>query len=87
MIWQQLVQWIGVELWRLPQWYTRAEIALYIGCHKSPSLISALERAVDEGMMESIRTTDHKMRDVIKYRISDEYRERQFEGAKNYGNR
>jgi len=87
MVWDSLVQWIGVELWHLPYWFTRLEIARDIGVRKSPSLIAALKRATEEGMLVSITGKDDAGRRVIMYRICDEYRESQLEGAKNYGKR
>lgn len=87
MIAEQLKQWIGVELWKLPEWHSRTEIAKLIGASKSPTLLSCLEQAVREGVLERVRTNDSHNRPVIKYRITDEYREGQLEEAQRYGNR
>jgi len=85
MVRQQLAQWIGIELWHLPEWYTRKEIAEKIGASKSPTLLNALSEAVENGVLMSVKTTDDHNRPVIKYKIADDYRERQLEEAKAYG--
>lgn len=83
MVIQQLAQWIGIELWHLPEWYTRAEIAEKIGASKSPTLLKALAQAVEAGVLIQSRGLDDHNRPVIRYKISDDYREEQLEGAKN----
>jgi len=87
MIAEQLKQWIGIELWHLPEWRSRSEIAKAIGATKSPTLLACLEKAVEEGVLERVRVNDSHNRPVIKYRIVDEYREQQLEEAQQYGNR
>jgi len=82
MIRDQLHMWIGIELWHLPEWYSRSQIAKAIGATKSPSLLRALEFYVANGTLQSARFVDEHNRPVIKYRITDDYREMQFEGAK-----
>lgn len=84
MVKQQLAQWIGIELWHLPEWYTRREIGEKIGASKSPTLINALKEAVEAGVLEWYKTIDEHNRPVIKYRITNEYREQQLEEAKNH---
>lgn len=81
MVRQQLAQWIGMELWRLPEWHSRKEIAEKIGASKSPTLLKSLEEAVAAGVLQTYRTTDDHNRPVIKYKITDDYRERQLEEA------
>lgn len=83
MIKQQLIQWIGIELWHLPEWYTRSEIAKCVGCTKSPTLLKALRELVEQGVLIQSRGLDAKNRPVIKYKILVDYREEQIEGAKN----
>jgi len=87
MVRQQLAQWIGVELWHLPEWYSRKEIAERIGASKSPTLLNALSEAVENGVLQTFKTLDDHNRPVIKYKITDDYRERQLEEAKEYGSR
>jgi len=87
MVAEQLKQWIGIEVWRLPEWRTRAQISKEIGATKSPTLIAALAEAVEAGVLESVKTIDDHNRPVIKYRITDEYREQQLGEAQQYGNR
>lgn len=87
MVRQQLMQWIGIELWKLPQWYTRKEIAEQIGASKSPTLLKALDEVVREEVLKVCRTFDDHNRPVIKYKITDDYRERQLEEAKGHAQR
>lgn len=84
MVRDNLVQWVGMELWKLPEWYTRKEIANAIGYKKSPSIIWALEAAVKEGVLEQRRARDGHGRPVILYRITSEYRETMIEEAKTF---
>jgi DNA-binding PadR family transcriptional regulator len=84
MVRDNLVQWVGMELWKFPEWYTRKEIANAIGCKKSPSVIWALEAAVKEGVLEQRRARDSHGRLVILYRITSEYRETMIEEARNF---
>ncbi len=79
LIFDQLQAWISVNLWHLPEWYTRQEMAREIGCTKSPSLINALNTCVVAGQLESQRSIDDHNRPIIKYRIDTEYRESVFE--------
>lgn len=85
MIRDNLLMWIGMELWHLPEWRSRKEIAQAIGCSKSPSIIWALDEAVKSNILEQRMFRTDNARPVIKYRIADEYRERQIEEAKNHG--
>jgi len=85
MVKEQIVQWIGMEVWKLPEWYSRADIARLSNVSKSPTLIKVLSDLVGEGVLLSARFSDNHNRPVIRYKISNEYREDQFEGAKNYG--
>jgi len=83
MVRDQLKTWISMEVWSLPEWYSRLEIARLIGASKSPSLLKALQEKVDDGTLETFRGVDPNGRPVIKYRITEDYRERVFEGVKN----
>lgn len=87
MVREQLIQWVGVELWKLPEWYTRREIANKIGASKSPTLLKELSQAVEEGVFQTWKTKDSHNRPVIKYKITDNYREMMLEEAENYGRR
>lgn len=87
MVNQKLKTWVGIELWKLPNWYSRKEIAQKIGASKSPTLLKVLASAVEEGVLETWKTMDDHNRPIIKYRITDEYREQQLEEARNYGRR
>lgn len=85
MVREQVIQWIGVEVWSLPEWYSRADIAKAAGVSKSPTLIKVLTDLVCEDVLVSARFLDSHNRPIIRYKISDDYRESQFEGAKSYG--
>lgn len=79
MIRQHLLQWIGMELWRLPEWYSRTEIAKNIGVTKSPTLIKELALFEESGILTSHKFFDDHNRPVIKYKIRDQYREDQLQ--------
>jgi len=85
MIKDRLMTWVGVELWHLPEWYSRAEIAQKCGCSKSPSLLKELRGLVEEQVLVSRLDTDGRNRPVILYKISEGYRALQLEDAKHYG--
>lgn len=85
MVRQQLMQWIGIELWHLPEWYSRREIAQKIGASKSPTLLKELTLFVESGVLEQHLFKDDHNRPVIKYKITDQYREDQLEEAERYG--
>lgn len=78
MIRDNLDQWISLELWHLPEWYSRREIAKLIGCSKSPSLLNVLGEAVKEGKLEQAKRRDKYNRMTILYRISSAFREAVF---------
>jgi len=78
---EHLMQWIGMELWKLPEWYSRTEIAKHIGVTKSPTLIKELALCEENGVITSRLFIDDHNRKVIKYKITDQYREDQLEKA------
>jgi len=84
MVRDNLVQWVGMELWKLPEWYGRTDIALAIGVAKSPTLIRELSLAVEDGVLESRLARDSHGRVVILYRITSQYRETMIEEAKTF---
>jgi len=85
MLKDNLQQWLGVEVWKIPEWYTRAEIAAGCGCYKSPSLLKELQTLVEQGSLVSKLDFDEKKRPVIKYKIAENYRQMTLEQAKRYG--
>jgi len=85
MLKDNLQQWLGIEVWKIPEWYTRAEIAQACGCAKSPSLLKELQVLVAQGTLVSKFDVDEKKRPVIKYKISESYRQMALHVAKHYG--
>jgi len=85
MLKDNLQSWLGIEVWKIPEWYTRAEIAKGCGCSKSPSLLLELEKLVKGGaLVKKIDYDDHR-RYVIKYKIAENYRQMKLDKAKRYG--
>jgi len=85
MLKDDLQQWLGIEVWKIPEWYTRTEIARACGCSKSPTLLWELEKLVQAGSLVMEVDYDDHGRYIIKYKIAENYRQLTLDEAKRYG--